>query len=103
MANIINNNDFGVIKDFNEKSMQNDIAKKYISDCLPYDYLEANMYALFDLTQNKYKMSFEEYGRKTRELMVEAQMPICSYKGMELEKFETIKDNLLGTGDKKTV
>jgi len=96
-------NNFEVIKEFNEKSLEGDIAKKYLSDKLPYDHLESNMYAIFDVTQTRYRMPIDEYAQKTRELMVEAQVPLCSYNGMTLERFEAIKENVLGAGTNKAV
>lgn len=96
-------NNFDVIKEFNEKALKGDVAQKYLPDVLPYDYLQSNMYAIYETKRDCYKMSHEEYARKMSEFMVEANMPLCSYAGMELNKFESIREATLTSPSNKTV
>lgn len=105
------NNDKSIMQEFNELAMQSDIAKKYCNGEVPYDYFDQKCFGIFLLKCNGYKMPIEEYGKKNKELMVEAFTPLCAYQDvkygtMSLEKFENIRNGILGieiTNEKQSV
>lgn len=95
------NNDQTIISEFNTLSQESDIAKKYIHDEVPYEYFSKKCFELFRLKCEGYKMSIDDYSRKSKELMAEAFIPLCAYQDqmlgtMDLEKFDSIRENILG-------
>ena len=94
-------NDVNVLRDFNMTAVQSDIAMKYFNGQTPYDYFDQKCFAIFLLKCNSYKMPIEEYGKRNKELMVEAFAPLCAYQDkkigtMSVEKFDSIRTGILG-------
>ena len=94
-------NNMSVLEEFNRIASQSDISRKYCEGMSPYDYFDQKCFAVFLLKCNGYKMSMEEYAKRNKELMVEAFAPLCAYQDrklgtMSLEKFEDIRNGILG-------
>jgi len=94
-------NDISIIEEFNLVASQSDIAKKYCGDVKPFDMLDQKAYALFLLSNKKLSMSFEEYGRRNGELMMDGYAPLCAYQDkkygtMPPSLYEEARNNALG-------
>ena len=94
-------NNMSVLQEFNRLASESEISQKYCDGMTPYDYFDQKCFGIFLLKCNGYKMSMEEYGKRNKELMVEAFAPLCAYQDkklgtMSLEKFENIRNGILG-------
>lgn len=94
-------NNMSVLHEFNRLASESEISQKYCDGMTPYDYFDQKCFGIFLLKCNGYKMSMDEYGKKNKELMVEAFAPLCAYQDkklgtMSLEKFENIRNGILG-------
>lgn len=94
-------NDMSVITEFNSFAKESEIAQKYIKEENPFNYFSKKCFELFRLKCEGYKMSIDEYEAKSKELMVEAFIPLCAYQNqklgtIDLEKFDEIRNNILG-------
>lgn len=97
-----------IIDEFNLLASQGEIGKKYVDNENPFEYFSKKSFELFRLKCECYKMSIEEYSRRSKELMVGAFAPLCSYQEIkfgttDLSKFEETRNELLGIEKEKTI
>lgn len=102
-----NKNNMQILKEFNEKASKSAIAQTYCNGDKPFDYFDKKCFAIFCLASNGYKLPIETFATKVKELTVEGFTPLCAYQDIEKgtmpkDKFDKIKESILGTEIEKT-